>query len=166
MTTTTIADQSTTTLRRLVDVLGALEAAENIGEIQQIVCAAARQITDADGATYVLRDGKECHYAEEDSDQPLWKGSYFPMDGCISGWTMVYRQAVDRLRHRPRRPPQAGDVRPDLRAEHGDGPDPLDRPDRRHRRLLGPPPHAEPGPALRASRRSPTQPRSRSRTLR
>lgn len=94
MTTTTIADQSTTTLHRLVDVLGALEAAENIGEIQQIVCAAARQITDADGATYVLRDGKECHYAEEDSDQPLWKGSYFPMDGCISGWTMVYRQAV------------------------------------------------------------------------
>ena len=94
MTTTTIADQSTTTLRQLSDVLGALEAAENIDEIQQTVCAAARQITDADGATYVLRDGKECHYAEEESDQPLWKGARFPMDSCISGWTMVYRQAV------------------------------------------------------------------------
>ena len=94
MTTTAIADRSTTTLRQLVDVLGALEAAENIAEIQQTVCAAARQITEADGAAYVLRDGKECHYVEEDADQPLWKGSHFPMDGCISGWTMVYRQAV------------------------------------------------------------------------
>ncbi|MCB0876642.1 MAG: sensor domain-containing diguanylate cyclase [Solirubrobacterales bacterium] len=103
---TTSADQSTSTLQELVDVISELEGASDRGELQRIVCRAARRITEADGAAYIVRDGKQCHYAEEDSEAPLWKGSFFPMGECISGWTMVYRQAVavsdivldDRLR--------------------------------------------------------------------
>ena len=106
MSTTTISDQSTSTLQELIEVIAELEAASDRGGLQRIVCRAARRITTADGAAYVVRDGKQCHYAEEDSDAPLWKGSTVPIEECISGWTMVYRQAVavsdivldDRLR--------------------------------------------------------------------
>lgn len=106
MSTTETTDQATSTLEQLVEVFGDLAEAEDIRQLQRIVCAAARRITVADAATYVLRDGKQCHYVEEDSGEPLWKGTYVPMDDCISGWTMVYRQAVaisdivldDRLR--------------------------------------------------------------------
>lgn len=46
----------------------------------------------ADGATFVLRDGDHCHYADEDAVAPLWKGKRFPMSACISGWVMIHHQ--------------------------------------------------------------------------
>jgi signal transduction histidine kinase len=54
----------------------------------------ARQLTGADGATFVLRDGELCHYADEDAISPLWKGGRFPMSACISGWVMINQQSV------------------------------------------------------------------------
>lgn len=63
-----------------------------------IVRSAARQLLGADGATFVLleRDetGDYCYYADEDAISPLWKGSRFPMDSCISGWAMTHRRAA------------------------------------------------------------------------
>lgn len=88
------ADQSQETLRELVGAMQSLSAASDMPSVRAVVCSAARQITGADAATYILRDGKQCHYAEEDSIEPLWKGSYVPIDECISGWSMIYRQAV------------------------------------------------------------------------
>jgi diguanylate cyclase (GGDEF)-like protein len=53
---------------------------------------AARELTGCDGATFVLRDNGKCHYADEDAIEPLWKGSRFPMEMCISGWAMLNKQ--------------------------------------------------------------------------
>jgi PAS domain S-box-containing protein len=78
----------------------------------EIVTQAVRGLMDADGATFVLREGDLCHYADEDAIAPLWKGRRFPMSACISGWCMANNQAVaipdiysdDRIPHHAYRP--------------------------------------------------------------
>jgi diguanylate cyclase (GGDEF)-like protein len=62
--------------------------------VAEIVRHAARGLTGADGATFVLRDGDRCYYRDEDAIEPLWKGQRFPMSACISGWAMLNRQAT------------------------------------------------------------------------
>ena len=59
-----------------------------------IVRHEARALVDADGASFVLRDGDLCFYAEEDAVGPLWKGQRFPLQTCISGWSMLNRKAA------------------------------------------------------------------------
>lgn len=75
----------------LVGVLQELSAATELETVQALVVAAARALADADGATFVLREGDACHYAEEAAISPLWKGRRFPASACISGWAMVHR---------------------------------------------------------------------------
>jgi hypothetical protein len=58
----------------------------------RIVRKAARELTGADGATFVLRENNMCYYADEDAIGPLWKGQRFPMHSCISGWAMINKQ--------------------------------------------------------------------------
>ncbi|MBL0730273.1 ATP-binding protein [Piscinibacter sp. HJYY11] len=76
----------------LVDAVKQLSLARSVDAIVEIVRHAARQINQADGATFVLRDGDHCHYVDEDAISPLWKGLKFPLDTCISGWAMLNRQ--------------------------------------------------------------------------
>jgi len=71
-----------------------LSLAGSLDAIMEIVRHAARELTGADGATFVLREGDSCYYAEEDAIGPLWKGQRFPMSMCISGWAMNNRQPV------------------------------------------------------------------------
>ncbi len=78
----------------LVDVVQELSFAKDLMAVQEIVRRAARSLTGADGATFVLRDREECYYADEDAIAPLWKGMRFPMQACISGWSMLHRQAA------------------------------------------------------------------------
>lgn len=78
----------------LVTVIQRLSLARSVPEIQAIVRTAARQLTGADGATFVLNDAGQCFYADEDAITPLWKGQRFPQDMCISGWVMRNGQAV------------------------------------------------------------------------
>jgi len=59
-----------------------------------VVRVKARELTAADGVTFVLRDGGQCHYAEENAIGPLWKGRRFPAESCISGWAMIHREDV------------------------------------------------------------------------
>ena len=59
-----------------------------------VVRKAARELTGADGATFVLRDEDKCFYAEEDAISPLWRGQRFPMKSCISGWVMMNASSV------------------------------------------------------------------------
>jgi signal transduction histidine kinase len=75
-------------MERLVDTVQELSLATNIESVMKIVRTVARELTGADGATFVLRDGNMCYYADEDAISPLWKGSRFPMKICISGWVM------------------------------------------------------------------------------
>jgi len=71
-----------------------LAGAQSLNEIMDIVRTTARAIFDADGVTFVLREGNNCHYAEEDAIGPLWKGQRFPLQTCISGWCMLNRKTA------------------------------------------------------------------------
>jgi signal transduction histidine kinase len=76
----------------LVAAVQQLSLARTLPQIQEVVRTTARRLTGADGATFVLRDGGFCFYAEEDAIAPLWKGQRFPLETCISGWAMLNRQ--------------------------------------------------------------------------
>ena len=99
-------------MRQLVSVVQRLSLARNLQAVMDIVRRAARNLVNADGATFVLRDGDMCYYAEEDAIGPLWKGKRFPLTACISGWSMLNRQAAvipdiyqdERIPHNAYRP--------------------------------------------------------------
>ncbi|NLF40459.1 GAF domain-containing protein, partial [bacterium] len=79
-------------LKTLQEALARLAAARTLDDVMAATRTAARSLTGADGATFVLRDGGNCFYADEDAIAPLWKGRRFPMETCISGWVMLNRQ--------------------------------------------------------------------------
>jgi signal transduction histidine kinase len=81
-------------MERLVSTVQKLSLARDIDTVMQIVRTVARELTGADGATFVLRDEDKCFYAEEDAIAPLWKGSRFPMKSCASGWVMNNKKPI------------------------------------------------------------------------
>lgn len=89
-----------------------LSMARGIDEIMAVIRTHARDVVGADGITFVLRDGDECFYADEDAISPLWKGQRFPISTCVSGWAMLHREMVviediyadDRVPHAAYRP--------------------------------------------------------------
>jgi len=99
-------------LQHLIQVIQQLSLAHSLEEIAQAVRTAARRLVEADGATFVLRDGNYCFYMDEDAVSPLWKGRRFPLEICISGWAMLHRESVviediyedDRIPHDAYRP--------------------------------------------------------------
>ncbi|AWM37249.1 GAF domain protein [Gemmata obscuriglobus] len=96
----------------LLEVVQRLSSVRSLAEITDIAKVAARRLTGADGACFVLRDGDKCYYVDEDAIAPLWKGKRFPLEACISGWVMLNRQpalipdiyADDRIPHDAYRP--------------------------------------------------------------
>ncbi|MFT4173929.1 MAG: ATP-binding protein [Rhodocyclaceae bacterium] len=78
----------------LVEIVKQLSLARTLDAIVDIVKSGARQLNGADGATFVLRDGDNCHYVAEDAIGPLWAGRRFPIRTCVSGWAMLNRQAA------------------------------------------------------------------------
>jgi two-component system CheB/CheR fusion protein len=81
-------------MERLIQVMQELSAARSLERVMEIVRGAARALAWADGATFVLREGDTCYYADEDAISPLWKGRRFPMEMCISGWVMRNRHPI------------------------------------------------------------------------
>ncbi|MBL8549988.1 MAG: hybrid sensor histidine kinase/response regulator [Hyphomonadaceae bacterium] len=81
-------------MERLVGVVQELSQARDRETVIDIVRRAARALTGADGASFVLRDNGRCYYVDEDAISPLWKGQRFPMETCISGWAMLNAQAA------------------------------------------------------------------------
>jgi len=79
---------------RLLDAVEELALARDLESIMAVVRRTARQLTGADGTTFIVREGELCHYADEDAVAPLWKGKRFPMSACISGWAMLNREAA------------------------------------------------------------------------
>lgn len=73
----------------LEDAVERLRTAQDLAEVQEVIRTSARALTQANGATFVLRDGDRCFYADEDAMSPLWKGQRFPITDCISGWAML-----------------------------------------------------------------------------
>ena len=98
--------------RELIEAIQRLSLCRSLTSVQEVVRTAARRLMNADGATFVLRDGRFCFYADEDAVSPLWKGQRFPLDTCISGWAMLNRQPAviediyvdDRIPHDAYRP--------------------------------------------------------------
>lgn len=86
--------ESVDAVGRLVTLVQELSLARDLPSVMAIVRRGARELSGADGATFVLRDGDRCFYADEDAIEPLWKGQRFPMSACISGWSMLHREAV------------------------------------------------------------------------
>ncbi len=96
-------------MAKLVGVVQQLSLARSMAQIGVIVRHAARELTGADGATFVLKDNDQCYYAEENAISPLWKGKRFPMEICLSGWVMNNRQStvVEDIYADPRIPVEA-----------------------------------------------------------
>ncbi|HEV2774925.1 MAG TPA: sensor domain-containing diguanylate cyclase [Solirubrobacteraceae bacterium] len=82
------------TLASLAEAIDDFADARSVKDVQGLVHHAARRLTGADGATLIVREGGMCHYVDEDAVEPLWKGSRFPMENCISGWAMRHREPV------------------------------------------------------------------------
>jgi signal transduction histidine kinase len=81
-------------LETLVEAVKNLSLARRMDDIVDVVRRAARRLSQADGASFVLRDGDQCHYVDEDAIGPLWRGKRFPLDACISGWAMLNKRAA------------------------------------------------------------------------
>ena len=79
---------------KLGDAIQALASASTVVDVTAIVRVAARALTDADGVTFVLREGDQVYYADENAIGPLWKGRRFPMSACVSGWVIARGTAV------------------------------------------------------------------------
>jgi signal transduction histidine kinase len=79
-------------MQQLVSVVQRLLLARDLQTIMDIVRHSARNLVGADGASFILRDGENSYYAEEDAIGPLWKGRRFPLTSCVSGWSMLNRQ--------------------------------------------------------------------------
>ncbi len=78
----------------LLETVTALASARTLDDVTRIVRNSARALTQADGVTFVLREDGNCYYADEEAIGPLWKGSRFPLQSCISGWAMLNRQTA------------------------------------------------------------------------
>jgi len=78
----------------LTQLLTTLASQRTLGDITGSVKRAVREGAAADGVAFVLRDGDECFYLDEDAMAPLWKGQRFPMATCVSGWAMTHRTPV------------------------------------------------------------------------
>jgi len=81
-------------LRILVHAIEKLSVVQSIEQIMVVVRTSARSLVNAVGSTFVLREGEQCYYADEDAIAPLWKGQRFPIGSCISGWAMVNKEPV------------------------------------------------------------------------
>lgn len=78
----------------IMHVVQEIALARELDHVTRIVKHAARKLSEADGVTFVLRDGDLCYYVDEDAISPLWKGKKFPATSCISGWAMIHREIV------------------------------------------------------------------------
>lgn len=78
----------------LVEAAQRLCLARDLDSVIDVVRHAARKLAQADGATFVLREGDQVYYAGEDSKAPLWQGRRFAASECISGWSITHRASV------------------------------------------------------------------------
>lgn len=83
-----------TDFARLAAMIGSLAGATQLQEVTAAVTTAVRPLVGADGVTFILREGDQCFYADEDAISPLWKGLRFPSNTCLSGWCMAHGEAV------------------------------------------------------------------------
>lgn len=79
---------------RLLAAVQALSQLRELDGVVEKVRTAARELVAADGIAVILRQGEEVYYAAENAIGPLWLGRRFPMNDCISGWSVRHGQTV------------------------------------------------------------------------
>src|SRR5262249_18720737 len=102
-------EKQNTAMKRLIAAVQELSLAPTLASVQEVVPPAARELTAGDGATFVLREGDKCFYADENAIAPLWKGQRFPISACVSGWAMLNSRVavVEDIYSDPRVPTNA-----------------------------------------------------------
>jgi len=90
----------------LIDASEQLAAAKSMDEVVEVLRRTARSAVGAAGIAVVIREQGRCFYAAEDSIAPLWAGSRFDENHCISGWAMQHLSTVSivDVRHDERVP--------------------------------------------------------------
>lgn len=73
----------------LASMIDSVAKATLVSDVTVAVTEATRALLRADGTAFVLREGDQCFYADEDAVTPLWKGLRFPASSCLSGWCMA-----------------------------------------------------------------------------
>ncbi len=111
-------------MERLILTARELSAARKMNVVTRIVSATARELTGADGATVILRDGNESYYADENAISSLWKGSRFPLNECASGWVMLNKKTGCHGGHLFRSQGIPQNVQSNFCEEYGHGSDP------------------------------------------
>jgi PAS domain S-box-containing protein len=96
----------TNRLNLLTLIIKELSSARTLEHVISIIKKSARNLLGADGFTFILKENNQCHYIEEESIKPLWKGQKFPINGCLSGWVMLNRQItiIDDVASNPKTP--------------------------------------------------------------
>jgi signal transduction histidine kinase len=79
---------------RLLEAVKELSRLPELERVMLVVRRAARELTGADGVTFVLREGDKVFYADEEAIGPLWKGQRIAAGECITGWAMTHRELV------------------------------------------------------------------------
>lgn len=79
---------------RLASARARLLAVTSLDGLVSALSATGREIAGSDGIAVVLRSGGFCHYVAEDAIMPLWRGSRFRLEECISGWAMLNGRAA------------------------------------------------------------------------
>ncbi|HXU79779.1 MAG TPA: GAF domain-containing protein, partial [Polyangia bacterium] len=79
---------------RLLEAVKELSRLPDLERVMLVVRRAARELTGADGVTFVVREGDQVFYADEEAIGPLWKGQRFDASVCLSGWTILHRESV------------------------------------------------------------------------
>jgi|694.fasta_scaffold125473_1 signal transduction histidine kinase/ActR/RegA family two-component response regulator len=83
------------TCQCLVQAIQKLASARTMADVADVVRVAARNLVNADGATFVLLEGSDTvYYVEEDAIGPLWKGQRFQSSTCISGIAIATKTQV------------------------------------------------------------------------
>jgi PAS domain S-box-containing protein len=90
-----LSDRHEPSLRSLLTEAGkALGAARSLSDVIEALRSTARSAIGAEGIAVVLKDDDQCYYVAEDAVAPLWSGSRFPANSCVSGWAMRHREMV------------------------------------------------------------------------
>jgi K+-sensing histidine kinase KdpD len=78
----------------LIAVVQELSHARELQQIIDIVQGAAQQLTGADSAAFVLRDGEYARYVADSAARPVLAGRRFPLRNCVSGWAITERRSI------------------------------------------------------------------------
>lgn len=81
-------------MSRLVGVVQELSFARELKAVTAIVKRAARELTSADGAAFVLREADACRYVGESGLSSQSKGLSFALSQCICGWCILNARPI------------------------------------------------------------------------